>query len=267
MTPNSRVIGVLLAVWAPFVVLTGCTGTDVLTSGSGDLEFRAELDNASGRFVDNPFDRARLDVEQIEIRPTNADADAALGSVNLGLIDEEFGADFVSGISKLAITPQTSGTYRLIRMLIPRIVLSDTDDLTVAGLSDPVVPACHDFIKDADLGLGGQAALFGIENTDLPAPVTVTLDANNPGRLTLRLDYPGFLAAINASLDCASCGCPAAYMPNQIPRSCSGAGSACTVDADCPPPQTCEDCTCPVSAINFDGSVFKSLASTFVSFE
>ena len=274
MTPNSREIGVFPAVWLPLVVavglvgLAGCTGTDILTSGSGEAEIRMELDNASGRFVDNPSDRALMVFQQIEFRPVSAQADAALGSSNLALLQTPFRANFVSGVSALSITPQTSGQYRLIRLVINRIQLLDTDDLTVAGLSDPVAPICQDFVKDVDLTLTGEATVFAIEDSDLPAPVLISLDGNNAGQLTMRVDYPNFLAAFNASLDCASCACPGAYMPNQIPRSCSLATSTtCSVDADCPAAQTCVDCSCPIEDVQFEKPVFKSMAASFLSFE
>jgi len=263
MRPNSRVSGMLLAVSAPLWALSGCTGTDVLTSGSGEFEFRTQFDNVGGRFVDNSqSDQALMIFRQVEARPLDPAADASLGETNLALLAEPYRANFVSGIPGVSVTPQTSGEYRLVRLIVDRFVVRDVDDLTVAGLSDPVSPTCHDFIKNADLG-----PLVFINASDLPAPVIVSLDANNSGRVTMRVDYPGFLAALNASLDCASCGCPAAYVPNQIPRSCLISGTACAVDSDCPPGRTCEDCTCPVDVGDFEGTVFQSMASTFLSFE
>jgi hypothetical protein len=244
----------------------GCTGSDPLTSGSGNFETTLELDNISGRFTDNDFDAALLQFRQIEVRPTDPVADANTGTLNLGLLRDPFRANFVSGIPSSVRIGLTSGEYKLQRIRISAITLNDIDPLTVAGLSDPVNPTCHDFIKNFNINsIPNGIDIFA---DDLTEDVVRRLDANDDGQLRIRVDYQGFLDALAASIDCSSCNCPALYMPNMIPRRCSVNGAACSVNADCPTGQTCNDCTCPVSATSsFSVQTFIAETSNYLSFE
>jgi hypothetical protein len=268
MRLNGWRIGVLLAALSPVILATGCTGSDVLTPGTGNHQTRVVPENAGGRFVDSEFDAARLSLRQIEARPTNPQADAVLGPSNFGLLRQPANTNFVTGQALEVTIPLTSGSYRLERILVNKIQLNDVDDLTVPGLSDPINPTCHDFIKRISfLSNQDQVEILG---SDLDDDVIFGLDAAQPGSLTVRVDYPGYLAALIAAIDCSSCSCPGLYEPDDIPRFCmsgTATGSSCDVDADCPPNWTCEDCTCPLRRTDFSIPTFVSLASTYLTFE
>jgi hypothetical protein len=267
MRLNGRQIGVLLAALLPVIAAAGCTGSDLLTPGSGNFETRIEFDNIGGRFVDDPFDRALVSFRQMEVRPwpSGSQADEGVGPLNLGLLRTPFRANFVSAQPSSQLIPLTSGSYVLVHININDATFSDVNDLTVAGLSDPVNPTCHDFIKSYN-PIGSQTSI-DIFASDLGAEVVRSLDADTPGSLTMRVDFGSLVDALNASTDCASCSCPGFYTPNDIPRFCSLNSQSCSVDADCPSGQTCEDCKCPVGTSNFDVEMFIDLASTFLNFE
>ena len=86
MRLNGRQIGVLAATLLPLVAAGGCTGTDLLTPGNGNFTTNMELENTGGRFTDNPFDSSLMKFRQMEVRPTDPQADAVTGPNNLGLL-------------------------------------------------------------------------------------------------------------------------------------------------------------------------------------
>jgi len=264
MRSNGRQIGALALALLPLVAAAGCTGSDPLTPGVGNFETRMDYTNISGRFVDNPFDTALFDIQQVGVRPTDPDAIDNVGVLDLGLLRGTMRANFVSAEPRSVTIGLTAGGYRVDNIVVSRISLTDTDDLTVAGLSDPVNPVCSDFIKSFTYN-----TVFTVGRASIsPQDVVRRVDADNPGSLGMRVDYGEWLDAVLDSINCSSCNCPSLYTPNRIPRFCTITNAPCQVDADCPANRTCEDCRCTVTpSVAFSPGNFGSRTADYLSFE
>lgn len=235
---KSTKTGAIAVALLPILFAAGCTGSDVLKPTTGNLNVTFELANVvpDGPFTDDPVgdppnlifpDIGFIKLKQITMRPTNPDADAALGLYPLGVLRRPLETlTYASETDGVALT-LTSATYRLRAIVIEEVFLANrSDGMGGTGVNpaqiDPNNPRCTDFVRN----FGSE---FDLNLTDFGREVLISTDADVPAQLTVTLDTMAFIEAYTEAWNCGSCNCPALYDPNNPSTfSCRCDGSVTT---------------------------------------
>lgn len=219
----------------PLLLAAGCTGTDVLKPTTGNLKVSVEVVNIDpdGPFTDDPVgdplnaipaDTGFIQVQQVTMRPTNPDADAALG-LNLGVLRRPLEQSYTSPGADETSFDLTSATYRLAVVRLKEIFFYNSGPRNPGALFadvrpehiDPNNPRCIDFVR-----------VFGSEDlldlSDFGGEILISTEADTPAELKIIIDGEAFLDAYTESWSCnpSQCrdganvlsNCPAEYDPN-----------------------------------------------------
>ena len=121
--------GLVLPLWAA----GGCTNSDALNSGTGQLPVQVQLTNPTTRFA-----TAGLSFAQVVIRPVDANASTVLGVNQLGILATTTAGidlDFNGGQTEFTIgSTLPAGTYRLESLNLQKLLfMNGTQTSTGAG--------------------------------------------------------------------------------------------------------------------------------------
>ena len=223
MMRKSTKIGAIAVAMLPILFAAGCTGTDVLKPTTGNLRVTLELVNVDpdGPFTDDPVgdpqnfvlgDIGFIQMAQITLRPVNPEADAALGTLPIGVLRRPLELLYNSaGINAEGLS-LTSNTYRLSAVRLFEIFFANRSD-GMGGTDvrpehiDPDNPTCTDFVRSFD-------SSTNIDLTDFGGDVLISTDTDAPAELTIMIDAQAFVEAYTEAFNCNPCSCPAAYDPN-----------------------------------------------------
>jgi len=198
MRSNRFCRGALLGMLAVVLLASGCTGSDKLNPGSGQIVIQISTQNSSTR-----FDTAFVGLLQIELVPVDPTSAGAAGLFPVGVInsaDRPGDIDFANDGMQFAV-PVTVGTgrWRIQRILI--------DNLTFIDFDPPASQTtCEDFITMYSLPDKVRIQQFGQD---------VIFEVDNTGRTSLTITWDGakFLEALQAGFTCVPQGFPGCSQP------------------------------------------------------
>jgi hypothetical protein len=188
MRRNHWLNGALLALLGLILTAAGCTGSDVLAPRTQEYLLEVEVIN-----TDTRFDVATFQINQIEVRPTDPDADEALDASGLGLFLEPLQMSYANNPLDQSDNPLSNGQYQINLMRLNPIKFLDILDPPASA------PTCEEYVRNwsyttdvfiADLG---GSALINIGN-----------GARNANKLVI--DGEAFLRAFQESWTCVSTG-------------------------------------------------------------
>jgi hypothetical protein len=161
------------------LILCGCTGSEVIGTSTGSLNFTVEVVGDAGR-----YNTASLTVRQVTFRSTDADVDESLSGNPLGLLSFATGVNLnapgsvqiLIGAPPSALEPLNPGVYRVEQVDFSGFTLIDTDPL-------PQPPTkCTDLIADLS-SASARPTMTGLD-------VLVRIPALGQGGVTMRIDVP-----------------------------------------------------------------------------
>ncbi len=187
---------IVLAVAVVLAAGLACTGSDVLRATISEVAVTVVAQNvATGR-----YEAATIGLSQIKMRPVAPQADANLGTDDLGLLPDPVQLDLTrTGSIPVQTTRLSPGQYRVteLRFLLP--TLTDNDP--------PAVPSTC---------LENFAQIPGSTGPPLPTNTIVDYRSDpNPPILTIggesaavnvTIDVGGLIALFESSFDCRSSG-------------------------------------------------------------
>ena len=195
MRLNRIMRGGLLGLLAVFVLASGCTGSDKLNPGSGQIVVQVSTQNSTTR-----FDTAFVGLLQIEVVPVDPGIAAAAGIHPVGVLDSANrpgDIDFALDGNQFVI-PVTLGTgrWRIRRILFDNMNFFDFDP-------PPSEDSCEEFISFYSLPDKVRIQDFGQD---------VIFEVDNTGRtsLTITVDGQKFAEGFQAGFQCVELGGQAA---------------------------------------------------------
>jgi len=171
---------------------TGCTNSDVLSTGNAEFTIVIELANPETRF--DQF--ALVRITAINVRPNDPEADASLGSLDIGILatpedtlDMDLNNPGELPPSNLVLS---SGSYRISKLELTDLIFIDGDppDLPLNDCTEASF-----FLTDP-----GEAGIIELDSADLGG-VNINVGANT-GQITIQVDGKALSDAFAASWDC-----------------------------------------------------------------
>jgi hypothetical protein len=164
-----------------------CSGSDPIEPSNGLVTLQL---SASPAYT-GPFQWARLQVDQVTVRPFDPLANSYLG-IPIGLLAAPVSASLRSGAATVLITvPLRAGTYRLdkVRLSTYQLNVANTAPIGAQAVCDNGVltEARPDGITIVDYSLSAQPPSFQVPQ-GVGTPVTLTIDG--PGLVTALENQP-----------------------------------------------------------------------------
>lgn len=183
------------AVLLPISLFLGCTGSDVLHTGSTAVTVRTESVNSTTRFSD-PGDFATLKIQQITVVPVDPVTSQVL-STPIGLFaNAKIEINFNTGTSTPVNTRLSVGTWRIVSIELGDYLFCDQS----VCLGQPLPPAasCQDLAAyDAFRpGFVNPAIL-----ADFNPPLILNI-LSESDEIVLRIDVEQLILAIGTATDC-----------------------------------------------------------------
>jgi len=190
------------------LVALGCPDSDPLDPGNGELVVALEGINPGG----TRYEQVTVRVQQIQLRPVDPAADAALGPNPLAVFTFPISGDVAQGrVEFPTSTVFAPGQYRIVRLNLQGVTLFDDDPVNppptcVEGVVDP---GADDLFGTADdtstivdprfnLPIGSQ---FVLENFTGNNVVNIPPGG---GSVTVQIDVPMLAAAYETSFTCSA---------------------------------------------------------------
>lgn len=219
---------------------TGCPDSDPVVAANGQFMFTLGAGNATGRYVDSPFDFATITVRNAALEAVDPITRDALGDLRIDVLQSNFDVNFQTGQAAFATQTLPAGTYRIAIIEITSIDFWDTGALDPAGFSDPMNPTCEDFVSQY-----GSNQLLNI----LPDHIGDVIVQIHPdgSSFTIDWDWAQLFNALQQAQACdPGCSCLGAFDP---------------MNPNDPGPLACS-----CSTGNFNRGIFRSLAPDFFTF-
>ncbi|MDH3626236.1 MAG: hypothetical protein OEV00_05120 [Acidobacteriota bacterium] len=219
---------------------TGCPDSDPVVAANSQFMFTFGAANATGRYVDSPFDFATISVRNAALEAVDPITRDALGDLRIDVLQTNFMIDFRSGQVSMATQTLPAGTYRVAIIEITTINFWDTGALDPANFSDPMNPTCEDFVRQYSTN-----QLINILPTHIGEVIVQVLPDGSS--FTIDWDWAQLIDALQQAQACdPGCGCPGAFDP---------------MNPNDPGPLAC---ICPTG--NFNRGIFRDLSSDFFTF-
>jgi len=202
---NAKRVCWLLLILAPVIAASGCPGTDILRTGNGTYVIEVVVTNNDPVVDGFRYDFADLFIGQVNIRPVDSVADAALGPRDIGAVSGAIDINLTMGTAEPTTLLLSSGAYRLTLVQVAGIDLFDFD---------ATFTACDDF---DEYPAQFTQNLYDLE--DFGQTVILNVDADTEGTLTITIDAQAFVDAFEAGFTCnltQQCG----FGFNAVPPPC-----------------------------------------------
>jgi hypothetical protein len=220
----------LLVLLVLLAVTAACTNSEQLNSGVGPIPIEIEITNPETR-----FDRAFFDLTQVTVRPLNPNAEQALGTNPLWMMQTTSDARFEINLNAVedgyATNSQlTVGTYELESVTLQTLEFADGERLGNE--------TCADYVTDYPI------VQSSIQLVDFGEPIYVDVKVGTNNQLKMVIDGDAMATAFANSWNCAQ-GAPLCGFFPPVP----------------------DWCVFPLNDPGaFRADVFASQATTFVSF-
>ena len=188
MRRNHWLKGALLAPIGLILAAAGCTGSEVLAPKSNSFVVEVEVINTETRFEVNNFQ-----INQLEVRPTDPDADTALQVSGLGMLLRPFQMSYRNNPADQSEGPIPNGEYRVTLMRINPIRFNDLLDPPASA------PSCAEYVRT-------WSYTDTVFVTDFGEEVTFRVRNGASNRIKLVVDGAAFLRAFQESWTCQDTG-------------------------------------------------------------
>jgi len=188
MRRNHWLNGAPLALLGLVLTAAGCTGSDALAPRTQSYLIEVEVTN-----TDTRFDVATFQINQIEVRPTDPDADEALQVSGLGLFLEPLQMSYANNPLDDSKNPLPNGQYRLNLMRLNPIKFLDILDPPASA------PTCAEYVRIWSYTTDVYIADFG-------ADIVINVSNGSTNTNKLVIDGEAFLTAFQESWTCVPTG-------------------------------------------------------------